>query len=114
MDAARAAICAAEQDAFEAYHNLLFDPAVTLDDEPWVELAYRSGVTDTAAFHACVTKTDTLSMIAADTVAGNQLGLVGTPLFLINDLRVSGYPEPGIIERYVEQALRQAGSTTND
>lgn len=111
LPAARAVICASRQGKFEPYHNLLFDAGVVLANKPWNELASTAGVADTAGFRACAEETSPLAEVARDTVLANELGFVGTPLFLVNGMRFSGYPERGFIEKFVKEALEQSERT---
>lgn len=109
LPSTRAALCAGEQRRFPEYHDLLYDSATVLDSLPWVELARRSRMPDIRAFEDCIGRETPLLALALDTVAGNALDLRGTPMFLVNDLRLAGYPKPGYIERYVKSELRRAG-----
>ena len=49
-----------------------------------------------------------IAAVASDTVAGNELGLSGTPLLLINDLVVPYYPGKEKLASYVRRALSAA------
>ena len=46
--------------------------------------------------------------IERDRAAGDRLGVVGTPTFLINDLEVTGAPSLDQLEQYVHEALKRS------
>jgi len=104
-DAARAAECAAGQGVFEAYHNLLFSSQDLIGRRSWTDYARAAGVSDAKAFEACIGDRAVLARLERDRAAGKQLGVVGTPTLLINDLELPGYPGPGELRKIVQSAL---------
>jgi protein-disulfide isomerase len=107
LGAARAAVCAARQGQFPAYHDLLFAHADSLGRIPWSRFATEAGVPQLNAFDACVRDTLQFPEIGRDTLAGARLGVVATPTFLINGLLVAGDPGADSLEDYVAAALRR-------
>lgn len=95
MGAARAAHCASEQGAFEAYHDLLFSSQESIGRRSWVEYAQSAGITDAKSFEGCATGAAAHATVERDLAAGRRIGVTGTPTFLINDLEVSGYQGDG-------------------
>lgn len=108
MPAAHAALCADRAGRFGAYHKLLFD-ASSLDSLSWSALAATAGVQDLEAFDTCVNDSSVTDQVHVDTLLASQLGIQGTPLFLVNDWLLPGYPRPGRIEEHVERILRRNG-----
>lgn len=86
---AEASECAAEQGRFWEYHEMLFKGAIPRDGE---EAAVRQQLVDaasamqldTATFKTCLDGDDVAQRVNADANEGQQLGVTGTPSFLIN------------------------------
>jgi protein-disulfide isomerase len=108
-DAAEASECAASQGVFEAYYNVLFSSQNLIGRRSWTEYARTAGVSDTQAFEACVGAHAGSARLERDRAAGKQLGVVGTPTLLINDLEMPGYPGPGELRKIVRSALNVRG-----
>lgn len=83
--AAIAAECAADQRAFAEYHDALFAGQDAIGRVPWTAYAISAGVPDTALFSRCVRAEETAARVARDIVAGDALGVSGTPTVLVND-----------------------------
>ena len=89
LDATEAAECvyAQDQDAFEALNHRLWDEQASWkgSDEPaavvrgWVD---RLDV-DMDAFDACLAEDEQLSRVASSTTLARQLGVRGTPTFVV-------------------------------
>ena len=105
--AARAAVCAARQGQFAAYHDQLFSHRDSLGRIPWSRFAQAAGVPHLDTFDACVRDTLQFPEIDRDTAAGARLGVIATPTLLINGLEVVGDPGPDSLEHYVVAALQQ-------
>lgn len=86
--AAEAAECAADQGAFWDYHDQSFT-AKTLTMDDLKNRAAGLGL-DTAKFNACLDGGQKASAVSAQTSAGEQAGVQGTPAFLINGELISG------------------------
>ena len=86
--AARAAECASEQGRFWEYHQRLFSSRAWQTEEP-MEVFERIGnevaVEDVATFRDCLTLRSPVPAIIADLEAAEELGISGTPAFLVND-----------------------------
>jgi protein-disulfide isomerase len=90
-NAAAAAYCAAEQDAFWPLHDSLFlnqpqthdGGAVAFSAERLKQIAAGLGL-DQAAFAACYDAGAAHAQVDADLVAAQQAGITGTPTFIIN------------------------------
>jgi protein-disulfide isomerase len=101
---AEASLCAADQERFEAYHELLFaSPAPSpagLD-----ELAQKAGL-DTATFSTCLKTGIHKARIAEDMQEGRRLDIQGTPTLFVDGLRLRGTPTLGQLSARVDEALR--------
>lgn len=110
--AARGAICAAEQQAFEGYHDFVFARQDSLGALSWGEVAHRGGVPDTVVFMKCLVDTIRLdARIAMDTAAGARLKVRGTPTLLVNDQVVRGSPQLAELEAIVAKARKWDATT---
>lgn len=103
--AARASECAAEQDAFEGFHDAVFSVQDSLGEIPWSRLAHRAGVADTVAFGQCLADNRTAGDVREDVAAGSRLGIQGTPSLLVNDQLLQGAPTYEQLESEVEARL---------
>jgi protein-disulfide isomerase len=104
-DAARAVVCAARQDAFEPYHNLLFSSQDLIGRRSWKEYAGSAGLSDVSAFEACMMDRAAFALVERDRAAGKKLGVVGTPTLLINDLELLGYPGSDELRTMIRSAV---------
>lgn len=112
-DAAVASECAAAQGRFEAFHNLLFDKQDSIGILAWEGLAGRAGVSDRTKFRTCLQGRAASEAVQRDIVAGDSLGVRGTPTVLVEDLQVTGVvPEP-VLEEWIRARL-QGGEITGN
>ncbi len=85
LPAAVAAECAAAQGRFDAYANMLFRAQDTIARVLTDSAARLAGVPDILRFHACRANSETRLRVASDIKAGEKLGVVATPTFIIGD-----------------------------
>jgi protein-disulfide isomerase len=91
--AALATECAAEQNAFESYHNLLFQQRDSIGVTAWDDLADRAGVKDLGMFRQCMEEQRFRDRVLRDERAGKALGIRGTPAFVVRERLLTGsYP----------------------
>lgn len=107
MPAARAAVCAGRQQAFEAMHDGLFRLQDSLGKLTWARFAREAGIADTVAFNRCIQDTTRFAEIARDSTAAAQLHVDGTPRILINGLQFDGWPGTQVLEQAVSDVLRK-------
>jgi protein-disulfide isomerase len=92
-EAAQAARCAGDQDAFVAMHDLLFQRQMQWSGQSptdiFVGFAENLDL-DPVAFEDCLTSGKYEDAVEADLNQGLQLGVTGTPAFFINGYAVSG------------------------
>ena len=86
FDAAVASECAAQQGAFERYHDALF--AQDALNGAWTRLAQKSGVTDTVRFNECLSSADARTSVIRDIAHAAKLKATGTPTVLVNEYQL--------------------------
>jgi protein-disulfide isomerase len=91
-DAALAAVCAADQGRFDAYHDALFAAQDSLASSPWMRLAIQNAVKDTAQFSTCMHSDHARNVLFQDVKDGDALGVKGTPTILVNGLKFAQPP----------------------
>ncbi|UCG23322.1 MAG: DsbA family protein [Chloroflexota bacterium] len=111
-EAAQAARCAREQDAFLEMHDLLFERQPQWGSgqstEVFVGLAEELAL-DASAFEQCLTSGKYEEAVDADYGQGVQLGVTGTPAFFINGYGVSGAQPYQLFEQAIESLLAEPG-----
>ena len=109
---AEASECAAEQDQFWAYHDLIFRDQgashTSLDQETLTGFATQLGL-DTEAFQSCLTSGRYSLQIAQESQAVQSLGVRGTPGFLVNGLFISGAQPFDVFQQIIEEQLAATG-----
>lgn len=109
--AAEASECAADQDQFWPYHDRLFEDLMAGDsnftDARLVEIAGELGL-DTTAFETCLTSGQYSELVSVESLTIQQLGVRGTPGFLINGVFISGAQPYEVFQQVIEEALAQA------
>ncbi|MCS7061780.1 MAG: thioredoxin domain-containing protein [Anaerolineae bacterium] len=111
--AAQAAECAADQQRFWEYHNLLYAERERTgrlegSKDKFIEYAGTLKL-DTQAFSACLNEDRTLSRVQQDALEGQKVGVRGTPSFLINGKLVVGAQPLIAFQTAIEEALKAAG-----
>lgn len=89
IDAAVAAECANEQDAFWEYHDVLFANQGDFSNDSLIGYAERLDL-NIEAFSACLKDPAFVKEVNLDSTVAQQIGARGTPAFLINSQFVSG------------------------
>jgi protein-disulfide isomerase len=105
--AARVSECASQQHRFAEMHHALFAFSDSMGLVPWAWYASRAKVRDTIEFSACVKSAAPIPALAADTVAARQLAIGGTPLLLIDSLRIPGAPSIDSLVAYVTRSASE-------
>ena len=106
--AAEAAACAHEQGKFWPYHDLLFANPSKLSDADFKQHAATLGL-NTAQFNACVDTHKLKGEVEADTKAGEDAGVNGTPAFYINGRMISGAQPFEVFKKIIDEELAQRG-----
>lgn len=107
--AALAARCAHDQEAFMEMHEVLFSRQGEWGGQSnvtdiFVGYADELGL-DTAVFSECVNSDKYVTAVQADLAEGSQIGVTGTPSFLINGNLVVGALPYSTFEQAIESAL---------
>ena len=110
--AALAGRAAAEQDMFWQFHEAVYDLEVPpnsgeLDAERLQQVAVETGL-DGDAFAAAMTDPAAQQAVTADFTEAQQLGITGTPTFLINGVPVVGAQPLEAFQQAIEAAAEQA------
>ena len=102
--AARAGICAAEQEKFYSLHDQLFDQQSELSTALVRELAIKAGL-DMEKFDRCLASPSTEAQLQKEMSWGDMIQLQATPTLVINGRRLSGAIAPAQLEellRFIE------------
>ena len=102
-DLAEAAECAADQDAFWEFHDLLFDAAPTGKGQ-MVGFAQQLGL-DIEAFSRCFESRGYREAVEDQMKEAFGHGFRGTPSFMINDTPLAGPPTYDLLISLVEDQL---------
>ncbi|MCA9980442.1 MAG: DsbA family protein, partial [Anaerolineales bacterium] len=110
-EAALAARCAHDQEAFMPMHDLLFERqgewgGQSNVTEIFVGYADELGL-DTAAFSECINSDKYVAAVQADLAEGFQVGVTGTPSFLVNGNLVVGALPYSSFSQAIESLLAQ-------
>lgn len=116
-DSVRAALaseCAAEQQKFWEYHDLLFAQRQGGQNPDYSSnnlktLAQQLNL-DTNAFSECLDSGRYTSTVLQQTQFANQMGLTSTPSFLINEKAIIGAQPYEVFEGVIEEALRESSN----
>ena len=107
MAAAQAAECAAHQDSFWEYSDLLYaNQRSGFSPDNVLALAEELGL-DTADFEQCLADTPDQASLEDDFRLGQMLGVRSTPASLINGMPVSGALPYEQFEQIIEAALAE-------
>ena len=107
--AAEASECAREQNKFWEYADKLFANQKSLGTESLKKYAAELGL-DAKKFNECLDSGKAAPLVQADLSDGLEMGVSGTPAFLINEKLISGAQPFSAFETVIEQELNKAGS----
>lgn len=103
---ANASMCAAEQDRFWDYHDMLFANLRGVNVGSFTErrlIAFADALDmDSDAFSACLRENRYQNVISEDVTMGQQLGITGTPSVFVNGTQIA----PGFVPTF--EALQEA------
>lgn len=113
VNAALAARAAQEQGKFWEYHDLLYEnqaPANSggYSDENLTKLAREAGL-DVDKFQKSFQSGKFQEAVQSDFEEGQQLGISGTPAFVINDTKLIGLQPMQTFEQVIEEERQKAG-----
>lgn len=106
--AAEASMCANEQGKFWEMHKQLFanQKALTVSD---LKAHAQAVGLDKAKFDECLDNGKMKSLVEADTKAGGEVGVTGTPAFFINGKMLSGAQPASEFEKIIDAELKKGG-----
>jgi protein-disulfide isomerase len=109
MTAAEATECAAQQQNFWGYHNLLYaNQGVGFTPANLTQLAGQMGL-DSETFAQCLTNFPDRKSLEDDIRLSQVMGVRGTPAFLVNGIALAGaYPYENF-EQIIESELARLG-----
>jgi len=109
---AAASECAAEQEKFWEFHDLIFTDQrsnrSTLNDDKLIALATNLGM-DPAAFTECLTSNRYDNQIKQESLSVQSLGVRGTPGFFINGVYVAGAQPYDVFRQIINEQLARLG-----
>ncbi len=112
--AAEASECAAEQDKFWDFHDVIYADQsanrTTLSVDTLTKLAGSLDL-DTDTFRECLESGRYKSQIQQEAMSIQSLGVRGTPAFLINGMFVSGAQPFDVFQQIIEEQLAEIGQT---
>ena len=82
-EAAIAAECARDQGNFEKYHETLFNNYKNLTIDDLIKYAKKTGISDLKLFQSCLAEEKYRSRVENDQKASAEVGINGTPGFVI-------------------------------
>ena len=109
-EAAQAARCASDQDAFLEMHDLLFQRQMQWGGQDPTEIfvGFAEDLNlDTDAFNECLTSGKYEDAVNADLDQGIQLGVTGTPAFFLNGFGISGAQPYDLFEQAIESLVAE-------
>jgi protein-disulfide isomerase len=105
LPAARAAYCAAEQDRFWQFHDVLFG-AKELSPAVFTQIANDLGL-GVAKFQACLDSEESRAAIVKDLETARLFRIESTPSFIVNGKLIQGALSFADFQKIIEQELSQ-------
>jgi len=106
FEAAVAVECAGKQNKFNDYHDLLFINQDRIANLRYDSLAIEAGVENIDSFNSCLESKKTSPIIESGLDLAEQLGINGTPTFLINGKLISGALSEQMLEGFIQEVIK--------
>lgn len=107
--AAAASECAAEQDKFWEFHDIVFadqtTTASTLDNTRLTELAVSVGI-DEKPFFECLASNRYITQVQQESLSVQSLGIRGTPGFVVNGVYIAGAQPYEVFQKLINDQLQ--------
>ncbi|MCW5876301.1 MAG: DsbA family protein [Anaerolineales bacterium] len=117
VNSAEAAYCAADQNLFWEFHDVIFAPVNFSNgntggysDDNLVRMAGQVSGMDVDAFRACLSSDEQLQAVQAAHGLATTFGISGTPAFVINGQVLAGAQPFARLQQAFEEALSAAGA----
>ena len=104
VPAAIAANCAAEQDGYWEFNELLFNSEKGLSSDAYQQYAEEIGL-DTDSFNECLESNSYEDEVLADFEYASQFGVRSTPTFFINGIALVGAQPFEVFKQVIDQEL---------
>lgn len=108
--AAEASLCAAEEGKFWELHDWMFANMNQLSEPQLIAQATTLGL-DVERFTSCLTGGGKAEQVNADMMAARELGITGTPAFVVNGRMVMGAQPFEAFKEVIDDELARAGAT---
>jgi protein-disulfide isomerase len=105
VEAANAAGCALEQDAFWEYHDLLFENQGAFSTDDMIAYGEQVGIENMDAFTACVENRQRLKELQEDERDRRTAQVLGTPTFFVGGQYMAGFQSFEEMQAAIDQAL---------
>ncbi len=103
-EAAQAANCAGDQDAYWEFHNLLFSGGLGLSQDAYRQYAVSLGL-DAQALAECVETGFHEAEVNGDLQYALQLGVSSTPTFFVNGIAIVGAQPASVFQHVIDLEL---------
>ncbi len=103
-DAAKAALCAAEQGGFWRYHDHLFDSQTSLYEKKFYEFAEQENL-NMENFSECYESNDTTKSVTKDAEEGAALKVNATPTIYLNGKKYEGILKTEDVKKMIDSLL---------
>jgi protein-disulfide isomerase len=110
--AAQAANCAAAQNKFWPYHDLLFEHSSDLSDNSLKRYASEIGM-DSNKFNSCIDSEASREAVLKDLQEARRAGIFSTPTFIINGRVLKGARTYEDFKAIIDQALKDQKTETS-
>ncbi len=105
-DAAKAALCANEQQKFWPYHDQLFINQPKFSPQQFKSYAKETGL-DLQKFESCLASDSVKAKILADLESGNGLNVQGTPTIYVNGRLMKNWLNPVMMDLVIDEEIKR-------
>ncbi|MYC99618.1 MAG: DsbA family protein [Gammaproteobacteria bacterium] len=113
-NAAVASECAGQQGSFWEYHDILLEDQHTIGSRSWSTFAIAASVRDLDQFEQCISTDSARVAVRRDLAAGADLGITGTPTFLINGSLYRGAMSKSSLRSAIDWHMRRLPNGRED
>ena len=99
--------CAHADGRFAEMWTTVLSHRNELGERSWLELAVSAGVQNVGRFRRCMSGNPARARVRTDAAAAAELGIPGTPTFIINDMMIAGFGSPAYMDRIVDEATAE-------